>query len=127
MEAHRDMFDGRYRAGLFTTADASKPIVSPDARIEEGARLEPPCFVDSGAHIKAGAAVGPYSVIGRGVVLEEESRVSGSIIWPNTRVGQHAEVDGAIVGRNCHIGRYATVRAPAVLGDKTSLTDYSKV
>ena len=52
-----------------------------------------PCFIDSGAQIKAGAVVGPYAVIGRGVVVEEEAQVTGSIIWPNTRIGQHAAVE----------------------------------
>jgi NDP-sugar pyrophosphorylase family protein len=53
--------------------------------------------------------------------------VKNSIIWPNTRIGQHAAVDGAIVGRNCHIGRNVTLGGRAVLGDKTVLTDYTKV
>jgi NDP-sugar pyrophosphorylase family protein len=127
VQVHRDMFDGRFNGGLFATADRTQPIVAPDARIEEGARLEAPCFVDSGAFIKAGAVVGPYSVIGRGAVLEEEATVTASIIWPNTRIGQHAEVDGAILARNCHVGRYVTLRAPVVLGDKTVLTDYTRI
>jgi NDP-sugar pyrophosphorylase family protein len=127
MQVHRDMFDGRFNGGLFATADRSKPIVAPDARIEEGARLEAPCFVDSGAHVKAGAVVGQYAVIGRGAVLEEEAQVRNSIIWPNARLGQHAEIDGAIVARNCHVGRNVTLRAPVVLGDKTVLTDYTKI
>src|SRR5688572_16477632 len=69
VQVHRDMFDGRFVGGLFATADRQQPIVARDARVEEGATLEAPCFVDSGAHIKAGAVVGPYSVIGRGVVV----------------------------------------------------------
>ncbi len=127
MQVHRDMFDGRFNGGRFATADRSKPIVAPDARIEQGARLEAPCFVDSGAHVKAGAVVGQYAVIGRGAVLEEEAEVRNSIIWPNTRLGQHAEIDGAILARNCHVGRNVTLRAPVVLGDKTVLTDYTKI
>ena len=75
-QVHRDMFDGRFAGGLFATADRHQPIVSPDARIEDGVKLEAPCFVDSGAQIKAGAVIGPYSVIGRGVVVEEEAQVN---------------------------------------------------
>lgn len=127
VQAHRDMFDGRFNGGLFATADRTKPIVAPDARVEDGAQLQTPCFVDSGAHIKAGAVIGPYAVIGRGVVVEEEANVSGSIIWPNTRIAQHAEVDGAIAARNCLVGRYVSLHAPVVLGDKTVLTDYTRI
>jgi NDP-sugar pyrophosphorylase family protein len=126
-QVHRDMFDGRFVGGLFATADRHQPLVAADARVEEGARLEAPCFVDSGAQIKAGAVIGPYSVIGRGVVVEEEAHVAASIIWPNTRVGQHASVEGGIIARNCHIGRNVVVRGAPVLGDKTMLTEYTRI
>jgi NDP-sugar pyrophosphorylase family protein len=127
MQVHHDMFDGRFAAGLFATADRHAPIVAGEARIDEGARLTAPCFVDAGAHVKAGAAIGPYSVIGRGVVIEEEAEIHGSIVWPNSRVGQHAVVESAIIGRNCHIGRNASVRGRAILGDKTVLTEYTRI
>ena len=126
-QVHRDMFDGRFAGGLFATADRHQPIVSPEARVDAGVRLEAPCFVDQGAQIKAGAVIGPHSVIGRGVVIEEEAHINASIIWPNTRVGQHAAVDGAILARNCHIGRNVVVAGPVVLGDKTTLTEYTRI
>jgi NDP-sugar pyrophosphorylase family protein len=127
VQVHRDMFDGRFVGGLFAHADRTHAIVAPDARVEDGARLEPPCFVDGGAQIKAGAIVGPYAVVGRNVVVEEEAHLSNCILWPNTRIGQHAVVDGAILARNCLVGRNATVRGSAVLGDKTALTDYTRI
>jgi len=127
VQVHRDMFDGRFVGGLFAVADRSQPIVSPDARVEDGARLEAPCFIDAGAQIKSGAVIGPYSVIGRGVVVEEDAHVSSSIIWPNTRIGQHAVIEGAIIARSCHIGRNVVLRGQSVIGDKTTLTDYTKI
>ena len=127
VQVHRDMFDGKFVGGLFTSVDRRQPIIAPDARVEEGARLEAPCYIDAGAQIKPGAVVGPYAVIGRSVVIEEEAHVANTIIWPNTRIGQHAVVDGAIIARNCHVGRNVTLRGDAVLGDKTALTEYTKI
>jgi NDP-sugar pyrophosphorylase family protein len=127
VQVHRDMFDGKFQAGLFTTSDRHAPIVAPDARVEDGATLEAPCFVDAGAQIKPGAVVGPYAVVGRGAVVEEDATVKNTIVWPNTRIGQHAAVDGAILGRNCHIGRSVVIRGNAVLGDKTALTEYTSI
>jgi len=125
IQVHRDMFDGRFTAGLFTGANRSAPVVSPEARVDEGATVVAPCFVDAGAHIKPDATVGPYAVIGRGVVVEEGALVRHSIVWSNTRIGQHAEIDGPILGRSCHIGRNVVMTGPAVYGDKTVLTDYT--
>jgi NDP-sugar pyrophosphorylase family protein len=127
VQVHRDMFDGKFTGGGFGDSSRSRPMVAPDARIEDGVELHPLSFVDSGAQIKAGASIGAYSVIGRHVVVEEEAEVRGSIIWPNTRIGQHAVIEDAILARNCHIGRNCSVRRDAVLGDKTVLTDYSRV
>jgi mannose-1-phosphate guanylyltransferase len=127
VQVHRDMFDGKFTGGTVGRSDWEQPVVAPDARIEEGAKLDAKCFVDSGASIKAGAVIGPYSVVGRNVVIEEEAEVAGSIIWPNTRIGQHAVVEDAILARNCHVGRNCSIGRDAVLGDKTLLTDFTRV
>ena len=53
--------------------------------------------------------------------------IDGAIIWPNGWIGREATVRGSILGRNCHIGRNAVLETPVVLGDKTVITDYSKL
>lgn len=87
--------------------------------------LVAPCFIDAGAHIKTGARIGPCSVLGRSVLVEEAADVENTIVWPNTRIGQSAVVHGPIIGRNCHIGRNAVLKSTSVIGDKTQLTDYT--
>jgi NDP-sugar pyrophosphorylase family protein len=52
--------------------------------------------------------------------------ISGAVIWPNCRISREACIRDAIVGRHCHIGRNVTVNSGAVLGDKTTLTDFTK-
>lgn len=127
LQVHRDVMDGRFPAPPFDQAMAEPLLVAPDARIEEGAKVEAPAFVDSGAVLRPGAHVGPYAVIGRQCQIEEGARISGSIIWAATRIGRDAEVSGSILGRRCHVGRNATIREGAVLGDKSAITDYSRV
>ena len=67
------------------------------------------------------------SVIGEGVHIEEKAVIENSVIWSHTRISTAAHISNSIVGRSCHIGRNVAVRSGAVLGDKTSLTDYTKV
>ena len=124
-QVHRDIMDGRFVAAPFL-AGAARAAVAADARVEDGAIVEEPCFIDDGALIKAGARVGPYSVIGRQTQIEEHATVEGSIVWPNCRISRDAEVRNAIIGRNCHVGRNVTLDPGAVLGDKTTLTDFTK-
>jgi NDP-sugar pyrophosphorylase family protein len=126
LQVHRDIMDGRYAAPPFAGGSPTA-WVSPDAKVDEGVELSGPCFVDEGVVLKAGARVLPYSVIGRQTHVEEDAVIDGSIVWPNGWVGREASVRGAILGRNCHIGRNVVFEAPVVLGDKTAITDYSKL
>ena len=126
LQVHRDIMDGLYSAPPFDGAP-HQPWVSPGARLEDGVELHGPCFVDDGVVIKAGTKVMPYSVIGRQTHVDEASVIDASIVWPNGWIGREATVKGSILGRNCHIGRNAVLETPVVLGDKTVITDYSRL
>ena len=97
------------------------------ARVEEGVELAGPCFIDEGAVVKTGTRILPYSVVGRQTHIEESAVVDGSIVWANGWIGPEAHIRGAILGRNSHIGRNAIIDNPVVLGDKTVITDYSRL
>ena len=126
MQVHHDIMDGRYAAPPFAGA-AHTAWVAEGARIEEGVELQGPCFVDEGVVIKRGARIQPYSVIGRHTHVEEGAVIDGSIVWPSGWIGPEAVVRGSILGRNCHIGRNASLDRALVLGDKTVVTDYSRL
>jgi NDP-sugar pyrophosphorylase family protein len=126
MQVHRDVMDGRYKLEPFASK-GSATWISPGARIEEAATIEGPCFLDDGVVVKAGARIGPYSVVGRQCHVEEHATVEQSIVWANTRISQEAVVRRSILGRHCHIGRSATLGEGVVLGDKSSVTDYSRL
>jgi NDP-sugar pyrophosphorylase family protein len=129
MQVHGDIMDGRYvahRAAPFVTAPGAA-WVSPEARIEDGAIVDAPCFIDEGTVVKAGAHVGPYSVIGRQCHIEEHAVLDHAIVWSSSRISQEATVRRSILGRHCHIGRSACVENGVVLGDKSVVTDYSRL
>jgi NDP-sugar pyrophosphorylase family protein len=69
----------------------------------------------------------PYSVIGRNSVIEEDAVVDGAIIWPNGRISRGATVRRCILGRHCHVGRDAVIDAGTILGDKSAVTDFSRL
>jgi len=129
MQVHRDIMDRHFaghRAMPFT-AHPGAAWVSPDARVEEGAIVDGPCFIDEGAIVKAGAHIGPYSVVGRQCHIEEHAILDNAIVWANSRISQEAIVRRSILGRHCHIGRNAVVEDGVVLGDKSVVTDYSRL
>jgi mannose-1-phosphate guanylyltransferase len=129
LQVHRDIMDGLYSAPPFDLAPGAerKAWISPGARIEDGVELHGPCFIDEGAVIKTGTKVLPYSVIGRQTHVDEAAVIDASIVWPNGWIGREAVVRGSILGRNCHVGRNAMLETPVILGDKTVITDYSRL
>lgn len=127
LQVHRDIMDGRYQAPPFAGEGPGHVHRADDARVEEGAIVEGPSFLDAGTVVRAGAHVGPHSVLGHGVVVEEGARVTGSIMWATARVGQDASMSDVIAGRHTYVGRGAEIGPGVVLGDKSVVTDYSRL
>lgn len=124
-DVHRDIFSGRCPLGPAGIA-SGQPVVAPDAKVEPGAVLDGPCFLDSGVVVKAGARIGAGTVLGKSVLVEEDARLDGTIVWPNARIGRDAVVGAALIGRSCYVGKNAEVGPQAILGDKTTLSDFTK-
>ena len=124
---HNDIMDGRFAAYPFDGAPAGSPQVAPDARVDEGAVIEGPCFVGPGAVVKSGARIGVHAVVGQQCWIEDGARIEGALLWANTRVGRDAVLRGAILGRHCHVGRNSVIGPGVVLGDKSVVTDYSRL
>ena len=118
LEAHHDFLDGKLRG--FEIEKPKPSDVATSAVVDSISLLGDGCVVKPNARIS-------NSVIGAGVQIEEKAIIENSVIWAHTRVASGAEINGAVIGRSCHIGRNAIVGPGSVLGDKTTLTDYTKV
>src|SRR3954464_9648413 len=129
MQVHRDIMDRHYTGhrALPFGAPPRAAWVSPAPPGEGGAIVEGPCFIDEGAVVKSGAHILPYSVVGRQCHIEEHAVLENAILWANCRISQEAIVRQSILGRHCHIGRNAVVERGVVIGDKSVITDYSRL
>ena len=118
LAAHHDFLNGSIRSFELSTAKgldiATSAVVDSKSLLGEG------CVIKPNARIA-------NSVIGAGVQIEEKAVIENSVIWSHTRVASSAVINEAVIGRSCHIGRNSVVSSGCVLGDKTTLTDYTKV
>jgi mannose-1-phosphate guanylyltransferase len=126
-QVHRDVLDGRFHAAPFAGPSASRTSVAADAVVGTGSAIEGPVFIDAGVTIEDGARVGPRAVVGRGCRLGAGAVVEDSILWAGCEVGPAAVLQGALLGAECRIGRSVSVGAGAVLGDRTHLSDFTRV
>jgi NDP-sugar pyrophosphorylase family protein len=95
--------------------------------VESGARLTGPAYIGAGSVVKDRAVIEPFAVLGANCRIEEGATVGDSVLWANVRVGEDARVRGALVGRSAHIGHHSVVDRGVVLGDKSVITDYSRI
>ena len=118
LKAHMDFLDGRVR---------NFPI-DRDADYDRATSN----FVDQNSVIGSECVIKPNvtitnSVLGKGVVVEERAVIENSVIWSHTRISNSAEISGAVLARSCYVGKNVSVSPGTVLGNKSSLTDYTKV
>ncbi len=118
LKAHHDFLAGRITG--FDVQTSSEYESATHSEIDKVS------VIGDGCTIKPGVTIS-NSVIGPGVHIEEKASISNSVVWAHSRIASSAEIDGAVIGRSCHIGRNATVSEGSVLGDKTALTDYTRV
>jgi len=124
-QVHRDIMDGRYSMPPYNGRPGIA-WVAPTARVDGGVQLDGPLFIDEGCVVKAGARIGPYTVLGRNCHVDESATIAGSIVWPETRIGRDAHVTDATIGRSSHIGRNVSI-GRGVFGDNTSIAEYSRL
>jgi len=117
LAAHHDLLAGKVRHN-FETEDTLSDVAT-TAEIDDVSILAEGCVLKPHARIT-------NSVLGPGVYVDERASIANSVIWAHTRISTAADIDGAVIGRSCYIGRNCSVGPGAVLGDKTSLPDYSR-
>ncbi len=118
LRAHQDFMDGTIKGFEIDRSQHSDTATS--AAVDSRSVLGEGCVVKPGARVT-------NSVLGPGVHVDEKAIVENSVVWAHTRVSAAADIRSAIIGRSCHIGRNAVVSPGAVIGDKTTLTDYTRV
>ncbi|MBI4481259.1 MAG: NDP-sugar synthase [Acidobacteria bacterium] len=120
LQAHFDILAGKLGLPHFDAAEnPTRPKIKSDCRVDSKS------LIGEGSIIKSAVQI-ENSVLGRGCFIEEGSIIKNSVLWDGTRVKRNASLDSCIVGKNCLIGEAAVVNKGSVLGDKTTLSDYSR-
>ncbi len=120
LQANDDLLNGRIsllkvkRTPVTTSGDNGEP-----AHIDRISVIDPSCTIKPGVEII-------NSVLGPNCFIEERARIENSVLLAGARVGKATEIRGSLIGKSVIVGRYVKVDH-AVLGDKTSLTDYTIV
>ena len=118
LKVHADFLNGKVRH--FKTKNGVNFETATSAFVDKKSVIGRDCVIKPNARVI-------NSVLGKGVVVEEQAVIENSVIWAHTRVSNSAQIKGSVIAGSCYIGKNAVVSEGSTLGDKTSLTDYTKV
>ncbi|MCW5934521.1 MAG: mannose-1-phosphate guanyltransferase [Fimbriimonadia bacterium] len=104
---------------------------SPGVWVEAGTQISPeaqivaPVCIGRNCKIKAGAVVGPYTVLGDNCIVEPNAVISRSVAWDSVYVGTGSSVQSAIVGSRVTVKDDVQIQEDAVIGDRCQIEDNS--
>jgi NDP-sugar pyrophosphorylase family protein len=119
LQAHSDLLGGK-----LTSYEVQRPSVPPPGE-GEALQVDALSVIDPSCTLKPGVEI-INSVLGPNCLVEERARIEDSVVWAGTRVGSTSLIRRSILCKGVIVGRNSTVEG-AVLGDKSSLTDYTAV
>lgn len=124
VRAHRAILDGE--VPIDHAIEISERVWSEEnVEMDQDAELCKPLYLGKNCKLGAGAEIGDYTVLGSDCNIGAEAKITNSILWENTVIGEGASVKNCILCRECQIGDYAKL-SNCVLGDGTVIPSYSK-
>ncbi len=120
-QAHTDILQGRLRIPLDAERRTGDIWVERDVWVDESAELKGPIYLAKGSRIGKRVSVTEFSVIGPGVVVDDDARVAQSIVGEGSVIGQGAFIGHSLIGSHCVIGAASQVPEGLLLGDGSSL------
>lgn len=91
------------------------------AEIEDFVEIKEPALIGNKSRLRDKASIGPFSIIGDGVTIDEKAIIKRSVVWNNTVIGPRADLVGCLVGEKCTIKDAAIVLEGAVVGDECTV------
>jgi len=116
LTANFDVLAGALETSVGGALGPAFVFVSPRARIDPGARIVPPVYIDDDVRVSRGARVGPLVAVGAGSTIHQGALVQESVLHDGVRVGADTQVRRAVLARGTEIGARVQVEE-AIVGE----------
>ena len=122
---HFDVFDGKTNACDITLNNGI--YISPKAVIEEHAYIKSPCYIGDNVHIKKGAVIDGYTVLGEGTTVEEYASIKRSVTGRGVLIEKESEIRGAILNDFSVIKSGAEIYEQSVIGESSVIGEHAVI
>lgn len=127
LNAHRDLLTShnRWTGGNYLRKNGLR--LEGKVRFDGTPRLNGPTVIGRGSRIGKNVTFDGFVCLAPGVTIGDNAVLGDVIVLENSRIGADSRANQAIIGRNCVIGRNVELKAGAALGDKSIVTDHTKI
>lgn len=115
-QAHIDFLD--HKVNVSVNADESLPNIwiGKHTFIDPSVQLEAPVYIGENCVIEEGVHLSAYTVIGNDSIIGANTKLKGSIIWNNVRIGEEADLCGTLIASRSFIGNQVSLLENSVIG-----------
>jgi len=117
IQAHEDILNKKVRVDIPGEDTGNGIWIGTGTTIDEDVKLSAPCIVGSYCHIRKGAKIDSYSVIGDHCTISEQSGIKRSIVWKNSTLGQNVQLRGSIICDHVHLKQNVCAFEQSVVGE----------
>jgi mannose-1-phosphate guanylyltransferase / phosphomannomutase len=121
IKANFDCLEGRVKVQIPGERVGESIWVHEEAEVAKSARIDGPALIGAGAKVRAGAWVNGPCVIGGYTTIDTGAKVSNSIIWDHTYIGENSRLRGSVVCRSVTVKNGCLLEEGSVIGSEVVL------
>ncbi len=126
MQANWDALEGRVRCHIPGRRDGNVWI-GEGVELGLGVRVEGPALIGDEVKLKAGAFINGLAVIDRYVIVDSNAKVSHTVVWPHSYIGENCRLRQSVVCRNVTIKDDSLLEDDTVVGDDCVIGHGSRI
>jgi len=116
-QANWDALDGRVDVEIAGERRHGNVWIGEDVEIGYDVRIDGPAYIGNECKLKAGVFINGPACVGNFSVIDENTKISNSIIWTYSYLGENSRLRQAIVCRHVTIKNGCLLQEGAVIGD----------
>jgi mannose-1-phosphate guanylyltransferase/phosphomannomutase len=121
VKANFDCLEGKVKVSIPAQRVNEGIWIHEDAEVAESARVDGPALIGAGAKVRSGAWINGPCVIGGFTTVDTGAKVSNSVLWDHSYIGENSRLRGAVVCRSVTVKNGCLLEEGSVIGSDVVL------
>lgn len=118
LKANFDCLEGKVAVDIPGIRRGDATWIAEDADVDADVRIDGPVLIGTGARLRGGVWLNGPVVIGDHVHVDAGTKISNSIIWSHSYLGENCRLRGAVVCRSVRVKNSCLLEEGSVVGDE---------